>query len=106
MITMIIRKLLMVGFVALAFLILPGFNLDRTLVPKEKILSGGVPKDGIPAILEPRFIPANRADFPKPNDEVIGVTINGTAKAYPIKILNFHEVVNDSFGDIPVVVTF
>lgn len=103
---MIIRKLFITGFMVLAFLVLSGFNLDKTLVPKEKILSGGVPKDGIPAILEPRFIPAGKADFPEPGDEVIGVRLNSVAKAYPIKILNFHEVVNDSFGDVPIVVTF
>ena len=87
-------------------LILTGFSLDNALVPKEEILSGGVPKDGIPAILEPKFIEAQNANFLKPDDKVIGVHLGGQAKAYPIRILNWHEVVNDVINGMPIVVTF
>lgn len=92
------------------FLIIPfvmtGFSLDNAIVPKEEILAGGPPKDGIPALLEPKFVSAENADFMGPEDQVIGVILQGQPKAYPIKILNWHEVVNDDAGDTPIAVTF
>jgi hypothetical protein len=89
-----------------AFLILCGFNLDNAIIPKEEILSGGPPKDGIPAILKPVFVRPEQADFLHPDDQVIGVAIGGEAKAYPIKILNWHEAVNDTLNGEPILVTF
>ena len=83
-----------------------GFALDNAIVPREEILAGGPPKDGIPALLEPKFVRADKADFLSPEDQVIGVVMSGQPKAYPIKILNWHEVVNDNAGDMPMVVTF
>lgn len=89
-----------------AVFILSGFNLDKALVPREEILSGGVPKDGIPALLRPKFIEQSQVRFLEPDEKVIGVQMDGQAKAYPIRILNWHEVVNDTVGNMPVVVTF
>jgi len=89
-----------------AFWILMAFNLDNAVVPREEILSGGPPKDGIPAILKPQFVDAQSADFLLDEDQVLGVLIGGIARAYPIKILNWHEVVNDTIEDTPLVVTF
>ena len=83
-----------------------GFNIDNAIVPQSEILSGGPPKDGIPALLEPTFVPAGRATHVKDDDQVFGVTINGEARAYPVKILNWHEAVNDTVGGQPVVATF
>lgn len=88
------------------FFILAGFSLDNAIVPKDQILSGGPPKDGIPAILKPKFVRPEQAVFLKEGDQVIGVEVNGTAKAYPLKILNWHEVVNDTVNGIPIMVTF
>jgi len=88
------------------FLIFAAFNLDNAIVPKDEILSGGVPKDGIPALLKPGFIPFGEANFLSPDDQVIGVRVGNDAKAYPIKILNQHEVVNDTLNGMPIVVTF
>jgi hypothetical protein len=85
---------------------LVGFSLDNALVPKEEILSGGPPKDGIPAILKPQFIIPDEADFLMDDDPVIGVVIGAVARAYPIRILNWHEVVNDTINGAPLVVTF
>ena len=90
----------------ISFFVLTAFNLDNAIVPKEEILSGGPPKDGIPAILKPRFIRPEKADFLKSDDAVFGVKISGETKAYPIKILNWHEVVNDTIGGVPIAVTF
>ena len=78
--------------IGLAFvcLFLTGFKLDNAIVPPEQILAGGPPKDGIPAILEPQFIPPDKATYLQNSDQVIGVRIDGRARAYPINILNWH----------------
>ena len=87
-------------------LLVYGFNLDNATVPRQQILSGGVPKDAIPAILEPVFVDAHEAQFLDDADDVIGVTVGKVARAYPVKILNWHEVVNDTVADRPIVATF
>ena len=89
-----------------ALFLLSGFKLDNAIVPKEEILSGGPPKDGIPAILKPKFVPAAKAAFLTPGDQIIGVEVGGQARAYPIRILNFHEVVNDTVNGEFFMVTF
>ncbi len=74
---------------------------------REKAVSGGPPKDGIPSIDDPKFISASEApDGLKPGDPVFGVVINGEVKAYSQRILAQHEICNDSFGDTPVSVTY
>jgi len=83
-----------------------GFDLSKTSIPREQIRHGGPPKDGIPAIDNPRFLEAGRADFLEPGDRVMGVAHKGVAKAYPIRILNYHEIVNDEFKGEPMVVSF
>ena len=87
-------------------LLLSGFNLDNAIIPKEEILSGGPPKDGIPAILNPEFVTPDRATFLDGSDQVIAITIGEESRAYPIKILNHHEVVNDTISGVPIAVTF
>jgi len=74
-------------------------------------LAKGIPRtqavDVIPSIDEPRFVPSAEADeWLDDEDFVVGVTFNGETRAYPIPILNWHEIVNDAFGDTPVVVTY
>ncbi len=83
-----------------------GFELKESLVPITEIYKGGPPKDGIPAIDKPKFIKAKNTNFLKDHDRVLGVFRNGIAKAYPIKILNWHEIVNDHFDEEAVVVTY
>jgi hypothetical protein len=83
-----------------------GFNLNRASVPKDEIRAGGPPRDGIPAIDEPRFTAADGAGFLAPGDRVLGVVRNGVAKAYPVRILNWHEIVNDRFRGEAVVVSY
>jgi hypothetical protein len=87
-------------------LLLSGFSLDNAIIPKDEILSGGPPKDGIPAILKPKFVTAETATYLVGHDQVIAVKIGGESRAYPIKILNHHEVVNDTVGGVPIAVTF
>jgi len=83
-----------------------GFNLTNSLIPAEEILAGGPPRDGIPAIDQPRFIHANQNTFLSATDRVLGISIDGITKAYPIAILNWHEIVNDRVGNKPVVISY
>lgn len=81
-------------------------NGIRHLVPLEDIKSGGPPKDGIPSIDNPKFVKAQDARFLSDDDLVIGLSINGETKAYPLIILVWHEIVNDRLADLPVAVTY
>jgi len=68
-------------------------------VSYSEILSGGPPKDGIAAVDEPRYESVEKADeWLKPDEPVILVEIDGDARAYPIQILMWHEIVNDMVG--------
>jgi hypothetical protein len=68
-----------------------------------------LPRDGIRSIDSPRFLSAREADDRGemvPTEFVIGISINGESKAYPVNILSRHEIVNDTVGSVPVAVTF
>ncbi len=75
-------------------------------IPLDKIKGGGPPKDGIPSIDNPKFAEIQDSRFMSSSDTVIGLEINGEAKAYPIFILVWHEIVNDYVGGVPVSVTY
>jgi hypothetical protein len=76
-------------------------------VPYEEIISGGPPRDGIPPIDEPRFVPVSEADdWLAPNEPILFFEREGDARAYPLQIITWHEIVNDEVGGLPVVVTF
>ena len=68
----------------------------------EEIAWGGVTVDGIPALDNPAMIAASAASYLNPDDPVFGVDINGDARAYPLRIANWHEMVNDVVGGVPV----
>ncbi len=87
---------------------LTAWDFTEHSIPLRDILSGGPSKDGIPAIDRPRFVPASKASrtFMEDEDRIIALVVNGKKKAYPIKILNWHEIVNDRIGGRKVVVTF
>ena len=68
----------------------------------EEILWGGVPKDGIPALTNPKLVAPAEADWLTPDELVFGVEINGDARAYPLRILDWHEMFNDVVGGVPV----
>ncbi|MBI2671418.1 DUF3179 domain-containing protein [Candidatus Woesearchaeota archaeon] len=63
-------------------------------------------KDCIPSIDNPNFLKINEQNFMKSNDLIIGINLNNIQKAYPIKILNWHEIVNDNFENTPIVITY
>jgi hypothetical protein len=83
-----------------------GFDITDALIPSEEILPGGPPRDGIPSIDNPKFIPATKVEFLDPDDRVLGLNYNGTVRAYPIAIMNWHEIVNDRFGNQSIAITF
>lgn len=72
---------------------------------RSSMMSGGPPPDGIPSIDEPRFIEAGEADL-DPGDMVMGFHHNGEARAYPQRILVWHEIVNDRVGGLNVAITY
>ena len=82
------------------------FDVTRHTVTLNEIRGGGPPKDGIPALVDPAFVsPANVREL-RPQDFVLGVHLGGFSKAYPIRILNWHELVNDQIGGRPILVTW
>ncbi len=83
-----------------------GFNLDNALVSPREISGGGPPRDGIRSLDYPAFVSGDEAGFLKSKDRVLGIELNGVARAYPIRILNYHEIVDDAFGGSAVVVTY
>jgi len=73
-----------------------GFVLGQSpLIPANEIHHGGPPRDGIPSIDQPKFINTEMADYLHDTDRVLGIRVNNTPKAYPVSILNWHEIVND-----------
>ena len=78
----------------------------KHIVPLDKIKSGGPPKDGIPSIDNPKFAPVSESQFVPDTTFVIGLDINGEKRAYPLFIMVWHEIVNDSVGGVPVAVTY
>ena len=82
-------------------------DFSRHTVPFTDILSGGPPRDGIPPLDDPNFTTFQDADLWRDGQEpVIAFELNGDARAYPLQILVWHEIVNDVVGGLPVVVTF
>ncbi len=87
----------------------PGWKTDfsRAAVPLSEFQSGGPPRDGIPPIDHPKFVEVAAADrFLDARDPVIAVEVRGAARAYPVRILVWHEIVNDRLGGTPIAVTY
>lgn len=86
----------------------PNTDFETTNVESwVEILSGGPPKDGIPALSDPSFLNASDEMRLDAREPVITVEIEGAVpRAYPIRYLTWHEIVNDTVGDVPVAVTF
>lgn len=82
-------------------------DFSKHTVPLEEIVSGGPPKDGIPAIDEPSFVSVREADrWISESEPVIVVEQGGDARAYPYQILIWHEIVNDVVGGLPLAITY
>lgn len=90
-----------------------GFALDPCLVRGDLIAASGMPKDGLPALVEPAAWTVAQADaatrprkFLVPGDRVIGVRVGGQARAYPLRVLVWHEAANDTLAGQPILVTY
>jgi hypothetical protein len=86
----------------------PETDFSQRTIDLTELLDGGPGKDGgIPSIQEPKFIPQDEADeWLEPLEPVVAVEVEGEARAYPIQILMWHEVANDTLGGVPIVATF
>jgi hypothetical protein len=82
-----------------------GFELTPSLIPVGEILKGGPDRDGIPALSRPHHTAAAKADW-RDDELVIGVVRGDEARAYPIAILVWHELVNDELGGDPILVSY
>ena len=87
---------------------LQGWKTDfgKSLISWDEIFSGGPPKDGIPSIDDPKFIPVGDEEELGPKEPVMSLDIGGDVRAYPLRVLTWHEIVNDSVGGLPVAVTY
>jgi len=79
--------------------------LPMTIRPEE-ILWGGVKKDGIPALRDPPTIPAPEAGYLDPSETVFGIALRGAARAYPQRILDWHEMANDRLAGQPLALSY
>ena len=89
--------------------LLRGWKTDtsKRSIELDELLNGGPPKDGIPSINHPKFVTTADADAWLENQEpVILVALENEARAYPLQILTFHEIVNDVMANRPIIVTF
>ena len=85
----------------------PKTDFEKTSVASWiEIMSGGPPKDGIPALTNPSFRKASSETRIGGTEPVITVEINGDVRAYPVRYLTWHEIANDTVGGVPVAVTF
>jgi hypothetical protein len=96
-----------------------GFDLSPCLVPRAGLVAAGFPKDGIPALVRPEVFTvaevatfsdelrrAHKGKYLLDGDLVIGVLAGGTPRAYPLRIVTWHEVVNDTLGGRPIAITY
>jgi len=82
-----------------------GFSLTPSSIPVDEILAGGPRRDEIPALVTPLRIPANQAPWAA-EEWIVGVAIGEEAAAYPTAILEWHELVNDTLGGTPILVSY
>lgn len=92
-----------------------GFDLASLTLDPEGLASSGMPRDGLPPLDFPEMmagadVPAHnaarRGKYLVPDDRVIGVSLGGEARAYPVRVLEWHEIVNDEVGGLPIAVTW
>lgn len=92
-----------------------GFDLSICLVPRETLVAAGMPKNGLPALVHPKvwtlaeldaFSVRRRGRLLVPSDRVAGLVLGGQARAYPLRILAWHEVADDELGGEPIAVSY
>jgi hypothetical protein len=80
-------------------------DFSKTEIDFGQIMSGGPPRDGIPPIDDPRFMPVGKSELAD-REPVIAFRVGDDARAYPLSVLIWHEIVNDTVGGVPVAVTY
>lgn len=83
-----------------------GFDLTNASIDVGEIMRGGPPRDGIPSIDDPKFVSVDRVDYLRDDDIVLGLVRGEKARAYPLRILIWHEIVNETFEGDVVAVTY
>jgi hypothetical protein len=83
----------------------PTTDFDNNSIDLDEIITDGPRRDSIPPIDNPVFVPAAEAGI-GPDEPVLSVVINGDARAYPLSMLLWHEIVNDTVGGVPILVSF
>jgi hypothetical protein len=76
------------------------------LIDPDEVISGGPPPDGIPPIDEPKFLLAEEIDFLQDTEPVLALTVGDESRAYPVQVMIWHEIVNDTIDGVPVTVTY
>jgi hypothetical protein len=84
----------------------PNTDFSRTQIDLSEVIEGGPGKDGIPSIDAPVFVSVRDYPDADPLEPVIGVVIDGQARAYPLRVLTWHEIVNDQLAGVPIAVTY
>lgn len=81
-------------------------DFSKMSVPVHEVLSGGPPRDGIPSIDNPKFRPLSEITDIPGREPVIWLEVNGDVRAYPLRVLTWHEIVNDTIGGVPAAITY
>lgn len=85
---------------------LNGFAITRQTVDRGEILEGGPPRDGIRSVDAPTFAAAAEAGWVRPDNPVLGVAVGGDARAYPVHLIEHHQIINDVVGGSPLAVSY
>jgi hypothetical protein len=85
---------------------LNGFSLENLTVPREAIQAGGPDRDAVRSVDLPSFVSPEDASWVMPRNPVLGIQLDGEARAYPVHLLEWHQVVNDVLGEVRVTVTY
>ena len=84
----------------------PKTNFSKNSIDLTEIKSAGAVRNSIPPIINPKFLPAKSISGLGPLEPVLRVEINGEVRGYPLRILLWHELVNDSIKDVPILITY
>lgn len=83
-----------------------GFELGEAAVPAEEIVAGGPSRDGIRSVDEPEWVAPGEAEWVAPANPVLGVFVDGEARTVPLHLIEYHQVVNATLGEVPVAITY
>ena len=81
-------------------------SFPEPLIDLDDLLTGGPPPDGIPAIDDPRFDVVADVDWLEDDEPLLSLTLDGETRGYPLRVMTWHEIVNDVVGDVPVALTY